>query len=85
MEFELDWSISIDPELRRLFESQIRSDLGNHSPFSPCHKGIAMVSVASSDPFGETVEGNIKCKCGVQLGTLEGISNGSKMTYFAFV
>ena len=44
MEFELDWSISIDLELRGLFESKIKSDLGNHSPFSPCHKGIAVVS-----------------------------------------
>lgn len=77
-----DWHSNIDQETRKLAEDKITRDLeGPHSPIKACHGGPIRISLASPDPFNETVTGNVRCECGAVIGVINGTSDGAKMTY----
>lgn len=83
MEYQFDWRTPMNQKTREIVEAQIGNDLESHSLFKPCHTGAVLATLSSSDPFEESIVGNIKCKCGKPIGTLKGAMDVSKMTYAA--
>lgn len=81
MEYNINWQSIKNQKSKEVVEALIKKDLENLPTFLPCHEGPALITLSYSDPLSESIVGNIKCKCGVPIGLINGVSDGSKMKF----
>lgn len=82
MEINFDWLVKMDSSLIESAEEKLKKDIEDSSHFNPCHEGMVLVSILSTDPLDSTIKGNIRCTCGKIFTTFKGVSDGSKIDYF---
>lgn len=83
MRCHFDWKYQPPKDIQKLAEAKILEDLSSsHSPIRLCHSGPADVTL-SPNLLEHTFVGNVKCSCGIPAGVVQGMIDGSSITFAA--